>query len=129
MINKAYARFHLQCSRSAEVHFAEQKPAESPTGAVTGRGTSFRQIEFAGILKGTRHPDLAGKLIDFLLSASFQEDIPLQMFVFPASASVELPEVFQKHAVSVDHPVVLSPEQINAGREKWIQAWTKIVIR
>ncbi len=72
-------------SPAAEVHFSEKKIDESPTGVVTGNGSAFRQIEFAGILKGTKNIKLAQKLMDFLLSRTFQEDIPLQMFVFPSN--------------------------------------------
>ena len=43
----------------------------------------FRQVEFAGVLKGTEHAAAARKLVDFMLSARFQADMPLQMFVFP----------------------------------------------
>ncbi len=48
-------------------------------------GSCFRQIEFAGILKGTENRDLAEQWIDFMLGKTFQEDIPLKMFVFPAN--------------------------------------------
>ena len=74
-------------SPPAEVFFAEEPPKEAPTAAVVADGTCFRQIEFIGILKGTEQRALAEKLIDFMLSKRFQEDIPLQMFVFPANQS------------------------------------------
>ena len=56
----------------------------------------FRQVEFVGILKGTRHREAAGALIDFLLSLRFQQDVPLQMFVFPARTDAKLPPVFEQ---------------------------------
>ena len=65
-----------------EVIFAEIPLDEPPTAAVTGDRSCFRQIEFIGILKGTENRDLAEKFIDFTLSPTFQEDIPLQMYVF-----------------------------------------------
>ena len=55
---------------------------------------AFRQIEFAGILAGTQQLELAQALIDFLLDRRFQDDIPLQMFVYPANPTAALPEVF-----------------------------------
>ena len=63
-------------SPPAEVHFAEQPTSEAPTAAVLSDRSAFRQIEFAGVLKGTGNPELAGKLVDFLLDRPFQEDIP-----------------------------------------------------
>ena len=81
-------------SPAAEVYFSEGALTEPPTGAVTAPGTCFRQIEFAGILKGAENRDLAEAFIEFLLSDAFQADIPLQMWVFPANPDVELPQVF-----------------------------------
>jgi thiamine transport system substrate-binding protein len=116
-------------SPPAVVHFAEKPPAEAPTTALVADNTAFRQIEFVGILHGTRELELAKKLVDFMLSKRFQEDIPLQMFVFPANATARLPEVFVKHAVVADKPVTVSPSAIEANRDSWIEAWTNIVLR
>jgi thiamine transport system substrate-binding protein len=113
----------------AEVVFAETPPSEAPTGSIIGPQTCFRQIEFAGILKGTPNRALAEKFIDFLLSEPFQEDIPLQMFVFPVNQQAELPEPFRQHAQIPPEPASLSPQAIAAGREGWIQAWSEIVLK
>ncbi|MBI3286412.1 MAG: thiamine ABC transporter substrate-binding protein [Chloroflexi bacterium] len=116
-------------SPAAEVYFSEGALSEAPTGNVLGRGACFRQIEFAGILRGTHAPDLAQKFIDFLLSQRFQEDIPLQMFVFPASQAARLPDVFVQFAQVPEEPATLSAEEIAANRERWIEAWTQVVLR
>ncbi|MFH2132431.1 MAG: thiamine ABC transporter substrate-binding protein [bacterium] len=116
-------------SPPAEVYYSKQKLTEAPTAAITTAGSCYRQIEFAGILKGTRYPELARKLIDFLLDTPFQEDIPLQMFVFPSNRKAHLPEVFTRHTVTADRPILLNSEQINTHREKWIEAWTETVLR
>jgi len=116
-------------SPAAEVHYAEKKPDQAPTAAVIGNESAFRQIEFAGILKGAKHPDLARKLMDFLLDVQFQEDIPLQMFMFPANSSAKLPEVFVKYAVTAEKPAVISPDVIDKGRDQWIQIWTETMQR
>ena len=39
---------------------------EAPTGVLAD--TCFRQVEFAGILRGTEHPKAAGQLIDYMVS-------------------------------------------------------------
>ncbi|GBC62942.1 thiamine ABC transporter substrate-binding prote in [Desulfonema ishimotonii] len=116
-------------SPPAEVWYAEKKPSDAPTAAVTENRSAFRQIEFAGILKGTAHRKLAEKLMDFFLDTPFQEDIPLQMFVFPANTSARLPEVFVKYAKIAEAPATVAPEAIDANREKWIEAWTEAVLR
>jgi thiamine transport system substrate-binding protein len=116
-------------SPPAEVFFAEEPMEETPTGVVIGDGACFRQIEFIGILKGTEQRDLAEKLIDFMLSKDFQEDIPLQMFVFPANETADLPEVFVRYAEIPENPAHVSPDAIESNREAWIEAWTETFLR
>jgi thiamine transport system substrate-binding protein len=116
-------------SPPAVVYYADKPLTEAPTAAVVTADNAFRQIEFVGILKGTKKVQLARKLVDFMLDTTFQEDIPLQMFVFPANPKAVLPEVFQKYAVVAEKPATVSPEDIEAKRDTWIEAWTNAVIR
>lgn len=111
----------------AEMVFAEQPLDRPPTGVLTG--TCFRQIEFAGILRGTEHEAAARKLIDFMLSRAFQQDIPLRMFVTPVRSDVSLPKVFSDSAIDPEAPYTLSPEQVAAGRADWVRRWTDIMLR
>jgi thiamine transport system substrate-binding protein len=113
-------------SPPAEVIFAEEPLDEAPTGVV--EGSCFRQIEFAGILRGTEHEEEAGRLVDFLLSPTFQSDIPLSMFVHPV-VDVELPPEFVEHGVQPEDPYVLDPELVAENRDEWIEEWTEIVLR
>lgn len=114
-------------SPAAEVFFSEGKLEEPPTGNL--EGTAFEQIEFVGILKGAKNRDLAEKWVDFMLSKRFQEDIPLQMFVYPVAQAAKWPEVFVKFGQPPAQAFVLTPEQIDQGREQWIEAWTQIVLK
>ncbi len=116
-------------SPPAEVHYSKTKLDDTPTAAVIANQTCFRQIEFVGILKGTKNRKLAEKLIDFMLDKAFQEDIPLQMFVFPANTEAKQPDVFVKYAKIANQPIMLTSQKITAGREKWINSWTEIVLR
>lgn len=114
-------------SPPAEVFFSEGKLTDAPT-AVMPAG-SFLQIEFAGILKGSPNRDLAERLIDFMLSKQFQEDMPLQMFVYPVMPNTPLPTIYTKFALVPDQPISLAPDQIDQNREQWLDAWTKAVLR
>lgn len=116
-------------SPPAEVFFMETPPETAPTGSIVADMTCFRQIEFAGVLLGARNPEGAQQFIDFMLGESFQEDLPLQMFVFPVNPSAELPEVFAQYAVVAENPAVLDADLIDAKREEWIQAWSETVLR
>ena len=112
-------------SPAAEVVFAETPLDDAPTASIIGPDSCFRQIEFAGILKGTPNRDLAEKFIDFMLSTDFQNDMPLQMFVYPVNQNATLPEAFVKYSQAPSQPAVLSPEDISANRDAWIEAWTE----
>lgn len=116
-------------SPPAEVHFAGQPLTEAPTAAVTSDGSCFRQIEFVGILKGTKNLTLAKKFVDFMLSKKFQEDVPLNMFVFPANKNAVLPEVFTKFTQVPAKSILIPAADIGAKREKWIEAWAKVVLK
>jgi len=115
-------------SPAAEVYFAEDPPEEAPTASIIGPNTCFRQIEFVGILAGTPNRDLAEAWVDFMLSVPFQEDIPLQMFVFPVNAEATLPEVFIENVQIPDEPATLSIDRIDQNRAAWIEAWTETVL-
>jgi thiamine transport system substrate-binding protein len=116
-------------SPPAEVIFADPPVDEAPSASVTAPGTCFRQVEFVGILAGTGQRELAEALVDFLLGERFQEDIPLRMFVFPVNQNAELPEEFVLYSDVADQPAELSPADIDANREAWIDAWLDTVLR
>jgi thiamine transport system substrate-binding protein len=88
----------------------------------------FQQIEFVGILKGTEHLVLAQKFVDFMLSQQFQEDMPLQMYVYPVNSRAKLPDSFVKYAQVPEEPATLSPEVITANRDQWINDWTEAIL-
>jgi thiamine transport system substrate-binding protein len=111
-----------------EVLDATKPISKPPTAAVVTDGTCFRQIEFVGILKGTKNLDLAQKWVDFMLSTTFQEDMPLQMYVFPVNPQAKLPEVFTKYMQIPNKTAIVSPEEIAAKRDQWIQTWTQTVL-
>jgi thiamine transport system substrate-binding protein len=110
-------------SPAAEVLFGEL--AEAPTGVLLDG--CFRQIEYAGILAGTEHEDAAQRFIDFMLSVPFQEDIPLNMFVFPVNGQAAVPDAFADHAIAAENPIVMDPAFIDANRERWLAEWASIV--
>jgi len=115
-------------SPAAEVIYAEKKLDDAPTASILGPDTCFRQIEFVGILKGTDQRALAEKFVDFMLDKQFQEDVPLQMFVYPVNPAAALPDEFTKYAQAPEQTAQLSPDEIAANRDRWIEAWTEVVL-
>lgn len=110
-------------SPPAEVVFGELE--EAPTGVV--EEGCFRQVEYVGILAGTAAEPIARALVDFMVSPRFQEDMPLNMFVFPANSTAAIPEVFRANTVIPDEPATMDPATIEMNRERWIDTWTEIV--
>jgi thiamine transport system substrate-binding protein len=113
-------------SPPAEFLFADPPVDAAPSGSLSEG--CFRQIEFAGILDGTDHPAEAAMLIDFMLSTTYQEDVPLNMFVYPANGTAALPAEFVEYGPLVDAPLTLDPELIEANRDDWTSRWNEIVL-
>ncbi|MBA4421162.1 MAG: thiamine ABC transporter substrate-binding protein [Anaerolinea sp.] len=116
-------------SPAAEVVYASTPMDEAPTASLVGDGMCYRQVEFIGIIKGTSNRSLAEKFVDFMLSVPVQEDIPLQMFVFPANKKAALPDVFLQNIQVPARPASLDPDEVHLNREKWLQEWTEVILR
>jgi thiamine transport system substrate-binding protein len=112
-------------SPPAEVVFASEPITESPTGVI--EAGCYRQVEYAGVMSGTDHPDAAGELIDFMLSTEFQETIPLTWFVFPVNQDAELPQVFIDHTTIPSDPARLDSATIAENRDRWINEWVAVM--
>jgi len=108
-------------SPPAEVIYSDPPTTEPPTSVM--ESSCFRQIEYVGRLRGTKKSDEADKLIEFLLGKTFQESMPLTLFVFPVNTTALLPEVFEKFAVKPSKPLTIDADDIAANREKWIEQW------
>ena len=114
-------------SPPVEVIYADPPVEEASTAVVVD--TCFRQIEFAGVLNGTDAPDEARRLVDLLISEEFQAQVALNLFVYPAHDSVELPAEFTDFSVVAEDPYSLDPATIDEHREDWIDTWTDVVLR
>lgn len=82
--------------------YADPQPATAPTGVA--QGTCFRQVEYAGLLSNAGNPEGGKALLDFMLSKQFQEDLPLNMFVYPVRKDAAIPESFRKFGPPAEKP-------------------------
>lgn len=119
--------------RPVVLSYASSPPSEVPDGATeapTGAmlDTCFRQVEYAGVLAGAANPEGAQQVIDWLLSAEVQADLPGSMYVYPVDSSVPLPDSWAQFAPQPDAPYTLDPELITQQRDEWISTWTNTVI-
>ncbi|MGW3725537.1 thiamine ABC transporter substrate-binding protein [Streptomyces sp. NPDC000851] len=114
-------------SPPAEVVFADPKPKTAPTGVATG--TCFRQVEYAGLLSNARNTEGGKALLDFLLTEEFQDDMPLNMFVYPVREGAEVPPEFTKYGPQAKDPQTMDPAEIAANRDQWVKSWTSLVLK
>ena len=96
-------------------------------GAVAFKEGNYLQIEGAGIVKGAKHPELAKKFIEFLISEGAQEKLPLNQWMYPVNKNVQTPEVF-KYAVKIDKPVTVDPNEIEDNYDLWLKQWTQLMV-
>ena len=114
-------------SPPAEIVYAadpENPPAEPDSGIITD--TCFRQTEYAGVLRGAKNPNNARKLVEYLRGVTFQESMPLSLFVFPVNTDAKLPDVFTKWATRPADPLTAEPTQ--AQVTKWLDEWRAIAL-
>lgn len=96
---------------------------EGTTGALLD--TCFRQIEYAGVVAGTKHSKEAQQLVDFLFSPTVQNDIPENMYVYPANSKATLSESWQAYPMPTN-PLYVDPVDIDADRDEWLRVWAAI---
>lgn len=89
--------------------------------------TCFRQVEYAGVIAGTEHVTESEAVIDWMLSDDFQSALPDNMYVYPVSRSVAIPESWARYAPLSPEPWTLDPETIAARRDELLRAWLAVV--
>ncbi|MFI2379297.1 thiamine ABC transporter substrate binding subunit [Streptomyces sp. NPDC018964] len=114
-------------SPPAEVVYADPKPKTAPTGVA--EDTCFRQVEYAGLLSNARNPEGGKALLDFLVGKRFQEDMPLNMFVYPVLEGAEVPEEFTEFGPQAEDPETMDPAKIAENRDQWVKSWTSLVLK
>ncbi|MDO0936942.1 thiamine ABC transporter substrate-binding protein [Streptomyces sp. DG2A-72] len=114
-------------SPPAEVIYADPKPATAPTAVATG--TCFRQVEYAGLLSNAGNTEGGKALLDFMLTKTFQDDMPLNMFVYPVREGAQVPEEFTKYGPQAEDPETMDPAKIADNRDDWVKSWTSLVLK
>ncbi len=111
-------------SPPAEVFFSEGA-LDEPASSVA-EGTCVTQVEYAGVLRGAEHPELARELVGFMLSPQWQSGVPLSNFVYPVT-DVDLPEEFSRWAPRPDDPIVIDAVAADAHLDEWLEQWRAVM--
>lgn len=120
-------------TRPLVVSYSSSPPSTIPKGGTTPTtgallDTCFRQIEYAGVLKGAKNPAGAKAVVNWLLSTPVQDALPDNLWVYPISPAATLPASWAKYGPLAPSPYRVSPSEIAAHRNDWIQTWTDTVI-
>jgi thiamine transport system substrate-binding protein len=118
--------------RPIVLSYASSPPFTIPPGKSTPTtsallDTCFRQVEYAGLLKGAENPAGAKAFIDFMQGKEFQAALPDNMYVFPVDTGTALPKAWARYAPTPKSPYDVPPQDIAAHRDAWLRAWGDIV--
>ena len=91
--------------------------------------TCFRQVEYAGVLKGAANPAGAKAFVDFMTQRPFQEALPDAMYVFPVDRQATLPPAWARFAKVAPEPFTVPPAEIAENRDAWLREWGDITSR
>ncbi|MCL2803620.1 MAG: thiamine ABC transporter substrate-binding protein [Micrococcales bacterium] len=119
--------------RPLVLSYASSPPAEivkgtSQPATAALPETCFRQVEYAGVLKGAANPDGARAWVDFVLSDEFQAALPESMWVYPVKEGIALPSSWAKCAAPAAKPWALTPVEISQNREAWSREWIEVAL-
>ena len=87
---------------------------------------NYMQIEVAGMLKTSQHPDLAKKFLQFLVSKDFQTAIPETNWMLPVTDGATPPE-FATAAPKPEKALLLPADEVAKHRSAWIKEWLEAV--
>lgn len=109
---------------SSPAYAVNDAGTESSTGVITD--TCFRQVEYAGVLKGAKNPEGAKKFIEFLLSDEVQSAISKATYMHPYKG--QAPEALQKFGPLADKPLRVDPQEIEKNSTAWLKTWQETVL-
>ncbi len=83
----------------------------------------YLQLELAGILKTSKHPDLARRFMRFMYTDAFQDAIPTGNWMYPVVKTKQgLPDAFARLPAPTK-TLQLDAATITNNRKKWVEAW------
>jgi thiamine transport system substrate-binding protein len=85
----------------------------------------FRQIEYIGVLNGAQNTQGAKKLVEFLLSESFQSTMPGLMYVYPVNQDAEIPSEWSEFG-PMARSTIGEDLDLALNRVPWQDKWSAI---
>jgi thiamine transport system substrate-binding protein len=85
----------------------------------------FRQVEYVGVLAGSKNPDGAKALVEFLLAEPFQSTMPGLMYVYPVNPEASVPAEWAQFGPAA-RSTIGEDLDIAANRDSWQDKWSAI---
>ncbi len=89
-------------------------------------GAAYAQIEGIGIVKGTKKPEAARALIEYVLDIDFQGLIGTSQYMYPVNKQATVPDSFRL-AAQVDRLLHLDEVKVAAKLDRWLADWEKVM--
>jgi thiamine transport system substrate-binding protein len=126
MFTSGEAPLVLSYTTSPAYHLENEK-TERYRAAMFPEG-HYLQVEGIGLLKAAKHPELARRFIDFLLTQDFQRELPLTNWMYPVNPEVRLPDSYRlapQPAKSLSLPAAVIHDHLG----QWLGQWARLVSR
>jgi thiamine transport system substrate-binding protein len=85
----------------------------------------FRQVEYVGVLAGSKNPTGAQALVEFLLAEPFQSTMPGLMYVYPVNPDASVPSEWAEFGLparsTIGQDLAIAP-----NRDSWQDKWSAI---
>ncbi|HHQ4677192.1 thiamine ABC transporter substrate binding subunit [Aeromonas veronii] len=101
---------------------AENKPQYQAAAFEEGH---YRQVEVAAKLKSAKQEKLADQFLQFMVSPTFQQEIPTGNWMYPVIDTPQ-PKGFEQ-MITVAKPLAFSSDEVAANRKGWIREWLQAV--
>jgi thiamine transport system substrate-binding protein len=85
----------------------------------------FRQVEYVGVLAGSKNPTVAKALVEFLLTEPFQSTMPRLMYVYPVNPEASVPAEWAEFGPAA-RSTIGQDLAIATNRDSWQDKWSAI---
>jgi len=126
MFTSGEAPLVLSYTTSPAYHLENEK-TERYRAAMFPEG-HYLQVEGVGLLKGAKHPVLARRFIDYMLTEAFQGELALTNWMYPVNPEVRLPDSYRLAPMPAKS-LSLPAAQIREHQAEWLGQWARLMSR
>jgi len=124
---KGEADMVLSYTTSPAYHMIEEKKYNYKSADF--KAGHYAQIEIAGMLKSSKHKELADKFLEFMLSNEFANIIPTKNWSYPVVKTKKpLPKAFSQLYVP-SKMILIDGKTVEKNRRAYINEWLKALSR